>query len=102
MEEKSNKFSLTKLYKNEHIRNLIWDILTEDFDAAFERIIRDLKDLNSGLVVQANKNREFIKEMVIEYGHKMETVFDMKKIIDKISYSHWPESECSITSENDK
>jgi hypothetical protein len=102
MEEKSNKLSLTKLYKNEYIRNLIWDILTEEFDDAFEKILRDLKDLSSGLVVKANNNRESIKEMVIEYGHKMETVFDMKKIIDKISYSNWPEQACSIDSETDK
>jgi hypothetical protein len=102
MEEKSNKLSLTNLYKNNFIRDLIWTILTEEFDEAFEKILRDLHDLSSGLVVKANNNRESIKEMVIEYGYKMETVFDMKKIIDKISYSHSPETACSIDSEYNK
>ena len=79
MDPKTNKPSLKKLYKNEHIRNLIWDILTEDFDDAFERIIKDLKELRSPLVANAKTHRDFIKEMFIEYGYKMETANDMKK-----------------------
>jgi phage-related tail protein len=92
MSSKSNKLCLTKLYKNEHIRNLIWDILTEDFDDTFERIIKELKELQSSLVETAKSNREAIKEKFIEFGSKLETPSDLKKILDDLSV--WEENDC--------
>ena len=99
MESKSNKPSLKKLYKSEHIRNLIWDILTEDFDDAFERILKELKELRSPLVANAKTNREFIKEMFIEYGHRMESASDLKKILDEAPVALWDDiNDCDRNS----
>ena len=92
MDSKSNKPSLKKLYKNEQTRNLIWDLLSEDFDDAYERLYKELKELRSPLVVQVKSNREFIKEMFIEYGYKLENLSDLKKIIDEIPIS-WDETD---------
>ena len=83
MSSKSSRPSLSKLYKNEQIRHLIWDILTEDFDASFERICKELKELQSPLFRRAITHKAFVKEMFIEYGQKLETTFDMKIILDQ-------------------
>jgi hypothetical protein len=92
MSSKSKKFCLTKLYKNEHIRNLIWDVLTEDFDDTFERIVKELEELKSPLVDTAELNREAIKEKFIEFGSKLETPSDLKKILDELPV--WKENDC--------
>ncbi len=95
----NDKPSLTKLFKNNHLRNLIWDIVSEDFDSAFERITRELKELQSPLLVKAKSNREYVKEMFIEYGQTMETCSDLKKILDKAP--NYCENDWSADKEND-
>lgn len=99
MDAKSTKPSLTKLYKNDCIRNLIWDTLSEDFADAFDRIIKEFKELRSPLVAKAKANREYIKEMFIEYGHKMESVTDMKRILDTAPSDSW-EDDCDQKSDD--
>lgn len=93
MDSKCLKISLTKLYKNQHIRNLIWDVLKEDFEDAFERLIKELRLLESPLIDNAKKYKDFIKDMYIEYGHPMETTMDLKKIMDQVPIS-WELNEC--------
>ena len=89
MDPKSNKPSLKKLYKSENIRNVIWDTLSEVFDDIFERLIKDMKELRSPLVANAKTHRDFIKEMFIESGYKLETANDLKKIMDEAPVSSW-------------
>ena len=99
MDSKCIRPSLSKLYKNEQVRNLVWDTLTEDFDDSFGRLVKDLKELRSPLVAKAKANREYLKEMVIEYGQKMETVTDLKRLLDEAPES-WEEPECDKKSDD--
>ncbi len=92
MSAKGNKPTLTKLYKSEYVRDLVRDTLTEDFNATFERLIKELRGLRSPLDVTAKANREAIKDMFIENGEKFETINDLKKILDKLPT--WEENDC--------
>ena len=100
MGSNSEKPSLKKLYKSDHLRNLIWDILSEDFDYAFERILKELKELRSPLMSNAKIHRQFVKEMFIEYGHALDTALDLKRILDEVP-QNWDEPDCEISSSKD-
>ena len=83
-DKKVERISLTELYKTPSIRNYVYDVLSEEFDAVFERLMKEAKNVRSLLVKQAKLNRENIKEMFIEYGHELETLEHLKKILDAL------------------
>ena len=70
MDSKNNEISLSKLYKSESIRNTVRDVLSEDFDNAFDRLIKEAYNVRSLLVNAAKVNKFLLKEFVIEYGYK--------------------------------
>ena len=76
--------SLSKLYKNVYIRNTIWDLLAEDFDDAFERLIKEAMAVLSLLAKPAKLNKDKLKELYIEYGFEMENLEDLKKMLEDI------------------
>jgi len=84
MDKKSERVSLSKLYKSESIRNTVWDVLSEDFDDSFNRIMDDGKNLQSLLVKKAKARKILIKELVIEYGYQLETLDDLKSCLDAL------------------
>ena len=92
------RYSLRNLYEDVDVRHTVWTVLTEDFDDSFERLIKEAKELESNLVKNFEDNRVKIKEMFIEYGYKMVTLLDLKKILDQLPRYYeldWTElSEC--------
>lgn len=92
MNSKKDKICLSNLYEDEHVRNTVWTILTEDFDIAFERLIKEAQSLRSRLVPAFEENRDKIKEMFIEYGYRMVGLLDLKKILDHLPRYH--EADC--------
>ena len=76
------RFSLKNLYEDESVRNTVETVLGEDFDDSFERLIKESKELQSGLTNEFQLKKAEIKEMFIEYGHKMVTLMDLKNIYD--------------------
>ena len=78
------RFSLNNLYEDEDVKNTVWTVLSEDFDDAFERLIKEAKELESNLVANFEAERSKIKEMFIQYGFKMVTLMDLKKIYDQL------------------
>ena len=84
MDPKNNKISLSKLYKSESIRNTVWDILSEDFDNAFDRLIKEAQNVRSLLVNQAKAKKCLLKELVIEYGYEFETLEHLKNCLDAL------------------
>ncbi len=84
MDSKNHKISLSKLYKSESIRNTVWDILSEDFDNAFDRLIKEAYNVRSLMVNSAKANKILLKELVIEYGYEFETLEHLKKCLDAL------------------
>ncbi len=84
MDWKKDKISLTKLYKSESIRNTIWDILSEDFDNSFDRLIKEAQNVRSLLVNSAKTKKCLLKELVIEYGYEFETLEHLKNCLDTL------------------
>ena len=82
------RFCLTSLYEDDEVRNTVWTVLAEDFDDSFERLIKEAKELQSSLVKEFEENRSKIKVMFIEYGFKMVTLLDLKKILDQLPRYH--------------
>ena len=76
--------SLTELYKSEHTRNTVWDVISEDFDDAFERLMKEAKTVRSLIAKPAKLNKEKLRELYIEYGFEMETLEHLKKMLDEI------------------
>jgi hypothetical protein len=89
LHKKNEKFflkpSLSKLYKNESIRKAIWDILTQDFEESFFRIINEATNLRSLLANSAKQNKCLLKELVIEYGYPLDSLKDLKNCLDSIN-----------------
>ena len=79
------KPSLSALYKNEHIRCVIRDVLREDFEYAFDRLQREAKSLHSLMSRAAMLHKDEIKDMFIEYGYPLETLEDLKKILETLN-----------------
>ena len=82
---KKKKNCLSKVYENSEIRDAIWNLLSEDFDYIFNRLVKELAYLKSTLVDVANAKRDEIEKMFIEYGYKLVTTRDLKRIIDILS-----------------
>ena len=97
MPSKKDQVCLSNLYEDQDVRNTVWTILSEDFEASFERLIKEGQVLRSRMVPIFEENRERIKEMFIEYGYKMVTLMDLKKILDNLP--RYCESENSPTDE---
>lgn len=81
---KKNCVSLTELYKCEHTRDSVRDVLSDDFNDSFERLMKEAKTLRSQLVKPARNYKENLKELYIEYGFEMETLEHLKKMLDEI------------------
>ena len=77
---KKDKISLSKLYKSDSIRNTVWDILSEDFDNSFDRLIKEAQNVRSLLVNLAKAKKCLLKELVIEYGYEFETLEHLKTV----------------------
>ena len=84
MDSKKDKISLSKLYKSESIRNTVWDILSEDFDNSFDRLIKEAQNIRSLLVNSAKAKKCLLKELVIEYGYEFETLEHLKNCLDAL------------------
>ena len=84
MDKKNSQQSLTNLYKNEVIRDIIRDVLCEEFNESFEKLLKEGRDIKSLLVIPAKKHRDEIKELYIEYGYPLETLEHMKKMLDTL------------------
>ena len=82
MAEKVEKQSLSKLYKSSHVRNTVWDILSEDFEETFGRLMKEAR--NSILIATSKVNKEHLKEMVIEYGYEFENLEHLVKCLNAI------------------
>ena len=74
MDKKELKPCLSDLYKNEHIRNIIWDILGEDFEESFGKLMKEGKSIKSLLVKTAKLHKIEIKKIFIEFGFELETL----------------------------
>ena len=84
MGSKKEKICLSNLYKDEDVRNMVWTVLAEDFEMAFERLVKEAKSLRSSIGKIAINNKFKVKDMFIEYGYKMTTLNDLKVILDNI------------------
>ena len=81
------RICLTNLYKSILVRKLIYDVLSDDFEDNFDRIIKQAREMRSLLVKPAKLNKEAIKERAIEFGDEFETLEHLKKILDTIKVS---------------
>ena len=96
MDWKKDKISLSKLYKSESIRNTVWDILSEDFDNSFDRLIKEAYNVRSLLVNSAKANKYLLKQLVIEYGYEFETLEHLKNCLDALKIMYTVD-ECDST-----
>ena len=93
MEKSNERICLDDLYTSDEIKNLVRDILSEEFDASFERLMKDAKNVKSLLAIPAKKHFDKIRTQFIEYGMKMETLDDLKNILDYLKV--WDEVDAS-------
>ena len=84
MSKRSEAVSLTKLYKSRAIRETVRTILTEDFEDAFDRLVKEGNNVRSLLIPIAISYKNSIKELVIEYGYEIETLEHLKICLDDI------------------
>ena len=84
MDKKALEMSLSKLYKaSESKRNTAYDALSEEFEDDFSRLIKEMIE-NVNLINPARANKYRLKELVIEYGHKCESIEDLKICLNKL------------------
>lgn len=93
MSKRSGTVSLTKLYKSPTIRETVRTILTEDFEDAFDRLVKEGNNVRSLLIPIAISNKNSIKDLVIEYGYEIETLEHLKICLDDIKTWDEPD-EC--------
>ena len=85
MDKKALEMSLSKLYKaSESKRNTAYDALSEEFEDDFSRLIKEMIE-NVNLINPARANKYRLKELVIEYGNKCETIEDLKICLNKLN-----------------
>lgn len=84
MDKKCDRISLSKLYKTEHIRGLVWEILSEDFDNTFNRLMKEGINIRSLLINSAKLNKCLIRELVIEFGYEFENLEHLKICLDAL------------------
>jgi len=80
-----NKNSLNNLYKSESTKQVIINVLTDEFDFAFKNLLIEAKSLKSFLHKEAIKYKSDIKLMFIQYGYPLETLLQLKDVIDAIN-----------------
>lgn len=86
MSKKSERITLSRLYKTDSFRNIIWNALSIEFEEIFNRLIDEASNLRSLLVKPAKSNKFWIKELVIEYGYEFENLEHLKKCLDALKY----------------
>ena len=84
MDKKSEKASLSKLYKSKNTRNTIRDALEPEFADTFNRLIKEAVLIRSQLVNTAKAHKSLIRELVIEYGNQFETLEDLRICLEQI------------------
>jgi hypothetical protein len=82
MSKNVENLTLNDLYKSESTRNIVYNVLSEEFEYIFEKLMREAKNVKSLLINPALKNKEIIKEKYIVYGQKLEKLEDIKYILD--------------------
>ena len=68
MNKKSDKITLSDLYKTSTTRDLVWRVLASEFEQKFTKLIERGELLESSLVGKAISKKFWIKELFIEYG----------------------------------
>ena len=96
MEIKLERISLSNLYESESVRNTVWDVLTEDFEDTFNRLLKEGVNFHSKLIKKALPRKSMIQELVIEYGYKFETLDDLKKCLDTLKMVDKSLNECDL------
>ena len=94
MDNSAERVCLDNLYSCENTKQMIRDILSEEFESTFDRLMRDAKFVKSLLAIPAKKHFEQIKTQYIEYGMKMKTLEDLKNILDFLRI--WDEVDSSL------
>jgi len=94
MEKSGTKPCLDQLYKSESTKNTIRDVLGEDFEESFESLMRQAHLVKSLLMKNAKKYKNEIKVLFIEYGYELETLENLKVMLDALKI--WDEmDECN-------
>ena len=96
MEKKSKRITLSNLYKSESVRNTVWGVLSEDFEDAFNRLLKEGSNFESKLIKKAIPRKSLIQELVIEYGYQLETLDDLKKCLDKLKIVDKSLDDCNF------
>ena len=81
MNKKSDKKTLSDLYKTSSTRDLVWRVLAPEFEQKFAKLIERGELLESSLVGKANSKKFWIKELFIEYGLPLESLEDLKSAL---------------------
>ena len=81
MNKKSDKITLSDLYKTSTTRDLVWRVLASEFEQKFTKLIERGELLESSLVGKAISKKFWIKELFIEYGLPLESLEDLKSAL---------------------
>ena len=84
-QQQQQMITLSNLYKNEQTRYLVWDVLSENFNAIFEKLLNNAKNIKSLLYLSAKRYRESIKFRYIEHGAQLQSLEDIKIILDELT-----------------
>jgi hypothetical protein len=82
MEIKSENITLNDLYKSESVRDLVHQLLSEEFEYRFDKLLKEAKKIKSLLLKPAMENKSLIREKFIIFGHPLRTLVDIKNIMD--------------------
>jgi hypothetical protein len=82
METKLENITLNDLYKSESVRDLVHQLLSEEFEYRFDKLLKEAKKIKSLLLKPAMENKSLIREKFIIFGHSLRTLVDIKNILD--------------------
>lgn len=82
--QKLKKVTLSKLYKTDLVKDLVWAVLSEEYENRFNRLVTEAHNIRSLLANSAKQHKTNIKGLFIEYGYNLETLEDLKKCLDDI------------------
>lgn len=102
MARKLERITLSNLYKSESVRNTVWSVLSEDFEDAFNRLLKEGSNFQVKLIKKAIPRKSSIKELFIEYGYKLETLDDLKKCLDTLKMIDKSLDECDFEIDKSK
>ena len=88
------KPTLSEIYESETIHDIVRQSLKEEFNASFERIIKEITGAFKFEWIRDLKDN--IEQLVIEYGIKFESTKDLYRILDIIDSSKINEGVESI------